>query len=58
MMAAVLRHSKMAQFTVTNCPLKRVAEAEEIAEVALFLASEATASVHGVVAVDGGWTVR
>ncbi len=40
-------------------PANRFGEAEEIAETAVFLASDAATYVHGAsVLVDGGWTTR
>lgn len=40
-------------------PANRFGEAEEIAETAVFLASDAATYVHGAsVLVDGGWTAR
>jgi NAD(P)-dependent dehydrogenase (short-subunit alcohol dehydrogenase family) len=48
--------AKVAYFTA-SCPMRRVASAEEIAAVAVFLASEAASYINGaVIPVDGGWT--
>jgi len=42
-----------------NCPLRRPATADEMASVALFLASDASSFVTGVIIpVDGGYTCR
>jgi NAD(P)-dependent dehydrogenase (short-subunit alcohol dehydrogenase family) len=39
-------------------PLKRMGKAEEIAETALFLASEGAGYITGqMVLADGGWTL-
>jgi NAD(P)-dependent dehydrogenase (short-subunit alcohol dehydrogenase family) len=57
-------HESLAQpgvldYVKANCPLERVAEPEEIASVALFLASDASSFLTGaVIPVDGGWTAR
>jgi len=42
-----------------NCPLRRPAAAEELAQAALFMASDASSFVTGVILpVDGGYTAR
>lgn len=47
----------LEDYLTQNIPLKRVAEPEEIARVALFLASDEASYITGaVIPVDGGWT--
>lgn len=44
---------------VERTPLGRVGEVEDIASVAVFLASDASRYVHGIsIVVDGGWTAQ
>ena len=44
------------QFMVDNCPVKRVGQPEDIANVALFLATDDSAFIDGqVIKVDGGF---
>jgi len=57
MMAATLDRFRDA--IVATCPLGRIGEPEDMAGVAIYLASRAGAYVTGVVIpVDGGITVR
>jgi 3alpha(or 20beta)-hydroxysteroid dehydrogenase len=45
--------------TVASAPLRRAGEPEEVAEAALFLASDRSAFMTGAeIVIDGGWTVR
>ncbi len=49
----------MKEFLARNVPLHRPSRPEEIAEVALFLASDGSSYVTGVtLPVDGGYTAR
>jgi len=48
----------LAQSVLSHIPLKRPGKFEEVANVALFLASEDSGYITGsVIVVDGGWTV-
>lgn len=54
-----LEDSAKAAYLTSSCPLGRVATPEEVASVALFLASGLASYVNGaVIPVDGGWTTR
>lgn len=54
-----LDNADKAGYLKGGCPMGRVAMAEEIAQVALFLASDAASYMNGaVIPVDGGWTAR
>lgn len=49
---------EVLQFMVDNCPVKRVGQPEDIANVALFLATDDSAFIDGqVIKVDGGFEV-
>jgi NAD(P)-dependent dehydrogenase (short-subunit alcohol dehydrogenase family) len=49
----------LEDYLTQNIPLKRVAEPEEIARAALFLASDEASYITGaVIPVDGGWTTQ
>ncbi len=57
MNAPWLQDPAKVRFFESSCPLGRVATAEEVAQVALFLASDAASYLNGaVIPVDGGWT--
>jgi NAD(P)-dependent dehydrogenase (short-subunit alcohol dehydrogenase family) len=54
-----LEDAAKAEYFTSSCPLGRVATPEEVAGVALFLASGAASYLNGaVIPVDGGWTAR
>ncbi len=57
MIAAML--AVLEDYMTQNIPLKRVAEPEEIARAALFLASDEASYITGaIIPVDGGWTAQ
>lgn len=50
---------QMAQQVAEETPLKRWAQPEEVADLTLFLASDASAYLQGaVVPIDGGWLLK
>lgn len=59
MIAPVISDERVMESMKQNTPLGRLAKPEEIANVALFLASEESSYLNGaVIPVDGGWTAR
>lgn len=51
--------AEMAKWVASETPAGRWAEPEEVADVTLFIASEAANYMHGsVVPLDGGWMMR
>ena len=49
----------LAQWVADQTPVKRWAQAEEVAQLTLFLASDAADYIQGtVLPVDGGWMIR
>lgn len=49
----------MAKWVAEETPVKRWAQAAEVAELTLFLASEKSSYLHGaIVPFDGGWTIK
>ena len=59
MIAPALADEQIASSMRESTPLGRLAQPEETAQVALFLASDESSYLNGVVIpVDGGWTAR
>ncbi|QYJ16595.1 Dihydroanticapsin 7-dehydrogenase [Rubrobacter xylanophilus DSM 9941] len=59
MIAPVISDERVMQSMKQNTPLGRLARPEEIASVALFLASEEASYLNGaIIPVDGGWTAH
>jgi NAD(P)-dependent dehydrogenase (short-subunit alcohol dehydrogenase family) len=56
---AIFRDPKVRDFFLSNIPLGRFGEMEEIGSLAIFLASDACPYMTGAaIFVDGGWTAR
>jgi 3-oxoacyl-[acyl-carrier protein] reductase len=50
---------EMAKWVASETPVKRWAEATEVAELTLFLASEKSSYMQGaIIPIDGGWTLK
>jgi len=53
------RENVIRDIVLANQPTKKFVKLEELAALALFLASDAAASITGTtIAIDGGWTAR
>lgn len=59
MIAGALADDDIRNYFVDNCPMGRIGVPEDIANTALFLASDESAYITGVILpVDGGWTTK
>ncbi len=54
-----LKNAPLVRAIVESVPAGRLGRPEEIADLALYLASDASSFVHGAaMVIDGGWTIR
>lgn len=59
MIAGALEDENIKNYFVENCPMGRIGVPEDIANAALFLASDESSYITGVILpVDGGWTAK
>jgi NAD(P)-dependent dehydrogenase (short-subunit alcohol dehydrogenase family) len=55
-MAASLQDPKVMEATLAGIPLHRIGKPEEVSNLVLFLASDASSYMTGsTVVIDGGW---
>lgn len=55
----LLDNAELSQFFLSRIPLHRWGQPEEVAELAVFLCSEAAAFITGTdIVIDGGWTAQ
>ena len=59
MTADILKDEKMVQGMLAQTPLGRFGEPEDIAHLAVYLASDESDFMTGqTIAIDGGWTIK
>lgn len=55
----LLENAELSQFFLSRIPLNRWGQPEEVAELAVFLCSEAAGFITGTdIVIDGGWTAQ
>jgi 2-deoxy-D-gluconate 3-dehydrogenase len=55
----MFENKEFLKYVIDSIPIGRMAEPEEVAHAALFLASDLSNMITGhILTVDGGWTIK